>query len=455
MTDDKKPRTIRAKFILNWKKDDSGGRRAKARLICQGFRDPDALNGSLTTASPTLTRLSRNMVMSISAMLDYIPFTADITTAFLQGKKYDPNSSRVIWIKLPRDAEQILGLQGDHGQVMKLTKPMYGLVDAPKAWFDEAVTRIMDLGKGSIVQHPLDSCLFLKFDRPIQLGIEDQEEPQLLAIFDIHVDDLFGAYDQKNPLALDFVADLQKIFKFREWHEGSTKDELTYCGTQICKAPEGHWRIHQGDYFKKQKPITIPKSKENQDTPVTEKERTALRGLLGALQWPATQTSPHLQSAVSLMAGCVTAATTKPLESANKALRYAKANADVGLDFRHLGPREDMTFVAFSDASFGCRPDLASQGGFLLLMVNKDVAEGTEGYYNILDWRSWKLARIARSTLKRLSHRPHLKQQTRCCSLALSGIWSGSRGFPWIEWRLPRSTTIQNWWWTPRPCTTC
>jgi hypothetical protein len=75
------------------------------------------------------------------------------------------------------------------------------------------------------VQHPLDSCLFLKFDRPIQLGVEDQEEPQLLAIFGIHVDDLFGAYDQKNALALDFVADLQKIFKFREWHEGSTKDE--------------------------------------------------------------------------------------------------------------------------------------------------------------------------------------------------------------------------------------
>ena len=178
--------------------------------------------------------------------------------------------------------------------MMKLTKPMYGLVDAPKAWFDEAVTRILDLGKGTIVQHPLDSCLFLKFDRPIQPGVDDQEEPQLLAIFGIHVDDLFGAYDQKNALALDFVADLQKIFKFREWHEGSTKDELTYCSTQICKAPEGHWRIHQGDYFKKQKPITIPKSKENQDTPVTEKERTALRGLLGALQWPATQTSPHL-----------------------------------------------------------------------------------------------------------------------------------------------------------------
>lgn len=173
MTEDKRPRTIRAKFILNWKKDDNGGRRAKARLICQGFKDPDALNGSLTTASPTLTRLSRSLILSITSMLGYTPFTADITTAFLQGKKYDPNSDRVLWIKLPKEAEQILGLQGDHGQVMRLTKPMYGLVDAPKAWFDEAVTRILETGKGAIIQHPLDSCLFLAYDRPIQLGTED------------------------------------------------------------------------------------------------------------------------------------------------------------------------------------------------------------------------------------------------------------------------------------------
>ena len=58
-----------------------------------------------------------------------------------------------------------------------------------------------------------------------------------------------------------------------------------------------------------------------------------------------------------------------------------------------------MTFVAFSDASFACRNDLSSQGGFLLLMVNKDVANGEEGHYNVIDWRSWKLARVARSTL--------------------------------------------------------
>ena len=32
-------------------------------------------------------------------MLGYLPFTADISTAFLQGKSYDPDSEREIWVK--------------------------------------------------------------------------------------------------------------------------------------------------------------------------------------------------------------------------------------------------------------------------------------------------------------------------------------------------------------------
>ena len=95
----------------------------------------------------------------------------------------------------------------------------------------------------------------------------------------------------------------------------------------------------------------------------------------------------------------ISSATTKTLEAMNKALRYAKANADVGLEYRHLGGKDEVTFIAFSDASFRCRNDHPSQGGFLLLMVHKDVAKGAEGHYNVIDWRSWKLARIARSTL--------------------------------------------------------
>ena len=149
-------RVLRAKFILNW--NDDGTPRAKARLICQGYQDPGALNGSLATASPILTRLSRGMILSITSLLGFYPFTSDISTALLQGKKYDPSSERELWIRLPKDADGLLGLPPGHGRVMKLTKPMYGLVDAPKAWFDEAVDRILTMGDGAIVRHPLDSC---------------------------------------------------------------------------------------------------------------------------------------------------------------------------------------------------------------------------------------------------------------------------------------------------------
>ena len=255
---------------------------------------------------------------------------------------------------------------------MKLIKPMYGLVDAPKAWFDEAKTRILAL----IVQHPLDSCLFMAYDRP--LSQEAEEPARLLAIFGIHVDDLLGCCNEQDPSTKALMDKIRGAFSFREWRSGAEMDELTYCGAQIIKTGDHQWKLQHQNYFKKQKPITVVKERQNQDLPVTEGERSALRGLLGALQWPSTQTTPWLQAAVSMMAGNVTKATTNTLAEANKILRYTKQNEDVGLEYRKVGTKEDITFVAFSDASFGCRSDMSSQGGFMLMMVNKTVAEGAE-----------------------------------------------------------------------------
>eukprot|EP00435_Cladocopium_sp_Y103_P035989 s155_g9.t1 len=381
-------RVLRARFILNWKTNPDGSPRAKARLICQGFKDPDALNGTLTTASPTLTRLARNFILSVTSLLGYDPFTANISTAFLQGKSYDPTSERELWVRLPREADDLLGLPAGHGRVMKLTKPMYALVDAPKTWFDEAVERILKLGRGSIMQHPLDACLFLAFDRPIQLQLDDVEAvPRLIAIFGIHVDDLLGCCDEKNSETKILMDKLRATFTFREWHSGADRTELTYCGAKIVKVAESHWKLHHTEY------------RQQKNVPVTEGERTALRGLLGALQWPSTQTCPWLQVSVSMLAGAVSTATTATLLEANKTLRYAKQHADVELEFRCLGPKEGVTFVVFSDASFASRPDHSSQGGYLVLMVDSATAAGAEGHYNVIDWRSWKLERISRSTL--------------------------------------------------------
>eukprot|EP00435_Cladocopium_sp_Y103_P023251 s527_g5.t1 len=157
---------------------------------------------------------------------------------------------------------------------------MHGLVDAPKARFDEAGDRILTMGEDAIVQHPLDSCLFLAFDRALRPEEPEDDPPRLLAIFGIHVDDLLGCCNEQDPL--------------------------------------------------------------------TKKLMDKLR----ALQWPSTQTAPWLQAAVSLLAGNVSSATTATLQEANKILRYAKENHDVGLEYRPISAcKEDVTFIAFSDGA--------------------------------------------------------------------------------------------------------
>ena len=82
-------RTLRARFILKWSTNEDGTPRAKARLVVQGLRDPDALEGRLETSSPTATRLSRHVVLALAAIYKWMPWTADVATAFLQGKPKD------------------------------------------------------------------------------------------------------------------------------------------------------------------------------------------------------------------------------------------------------------------------------------------------------------------------------------------------------------------------------
>ena len=102
---------------------------------------------------------------------------------------------------------------------------------------------------------------------------------------------------------------------------------------------------------------------------------------------------------VSTLADQISMVIISTLDTPNKCLRFAKQNQDAGLKFRHLGSKDKITFDYYSDASFLSRDDFSSQGGYLLIITHRDVTSGGKGHYNIVDWRSWKLARVSRSTL--------------------------------------------------------
>ena len=391
-------RVLKAHFILKWSKHADGTPRAKARLITQGFRDPDALAGVLTTESPTLSRLARNYILVIAAMNGWLTFSADISTAFLQGKEHE--ASRTLWIRLSNEANRMLGLPSDGSKLLRLKKPMYGLCDAPRAWFLEAKERLISLGAQ---QHPLDACLYLLYDHkaPYEQWTTTTDSkgnqhtsPPLCAIFGLHVDDIIGCANINNSTYQHFKTQLQERFNFRTWEEGVS---FEYCGAQINKISPNHYTLEHTKYLSKQKPISF--TDDNKDRPVTEKERTNLRATIGALQWPSGQSSPHLQAMISQLAGQVTTATTNTLKEANKILRFAKQHSDASLQFQKLGERADVTFTAYCDAAFACRHDNTSQGGYLILMTHKSIKDGAAVPYCLVDWRSWKLPRVARSSL--------------------------------------------------------
>jgi hypothetical protein len=90
---------------------------------------------------------------------------------------------------------------------------------------------------------------------------------------------------------------------------------------------------------------------------------------------------------------------SSPLIEANKLLRFAKSNADVHLTFPPIGALEDLRITCMFDAALGVRHDQSSQGGYLNLLTNKKAFEGVGAPYHILDWRSFRLPRVARSSL--------------------------------------------------------
>ena len=81
-------------------------------------------------------------------------------------------------------------------------------------------------------------------------------------------------------------------------------------------------------------------------------------------------------------------------------MKFAKENKDVSLHYNRLGHPDELQLVCFFDAGFTARTDGSSQGDYITLLVNKTLlTSAEEGEYHVLDWRSFRTPRVARSSL--------------------------------------------------------
>ena len=351
---------LRSRWILTWKDVDEieaqeigKSKKAKARLVILGYEDPNLTE--IPRDSPTLQKESRSLILQYSASQQWWIRSFDIKTAFLRGSRRD---DRILGVDPPEELRRKLGLKPL--EICELLKSAYGLVNAPFLWYQELRETLISIGFSI---NPLDPCLFTL----------QSENGQVHGHIGVHVDDGLCCGDALFNKAL---IELEKKFPF------GTKRErkFTFTGISIEQEHDGRIHLDQREYINNINPINVSRDRrKGEDQKVTEPERQELRGLIGSLQYAASNTRPDISSRLSHLQSKINCAVIKDLLDGNRLLSDAKKHNDVRITYESI-PIHQICFLAYSDASFATREKQQSQKGGLILATHQDICSQNQPF---------------------------------------------------------------------------
>ena len=335
----------------------------KARLVARGFQDPDL--DTLIKDSPTCHRESLRLALTISASSGWKSAALDVKTAFLQGFPID----RGVFLKPTTE------FQVGQDKLLKLKKCVYGLSDASRQWFERVKLEVSKLG---FSQSESDPCVFLYKQNGTLKGF-------LLS----HVDDFWVS---GTDIFIEFACSrLSAVFEI-----GKRSDlPCTYLGLSV-EWQENAYKIKLNKFCENLQQIQpdVLQQKTSNGLLTAEQERS-LRSILGKLLWPAVQTRPDLAFAVSYYSSVIKTAGITSLIAVNKLVGRLCNSEHVNLLFKSLGSKEYWRLLCFTDASFNNFADGSTQAGYLIFLYNHVTTLDC----NLIAWKSFKLRRIASSTV--------------------------------------------------------
>ena len=157
--------------------------------------------------------------------------------------------------------------------------------------------------------------------------------------------------------------------------------------------------MSQKDYIQDIPSISVSKDRRSQSTaPITKEELQGFRGLIGSLQFAATNTRPDISCKLSLLQAKVSNATVSDLLQGNRILEEAKKHSTTSIRIQSI-PVPDVHFLSFSDAAFATREKANSQKGCLILATTRQINEVQPAKVSPITWFSKKIARVVASTL--------------------------------------------------------
>ncbi|GJV81490.1 putative ribonuclease H-like domain-containing protein [Tanacetum coccineum] len=143
-------RAIGSKWVFRNKKDERGiVIRNKARLVAQGYTQEEGINYDEVFA-PVARIEAIRLFLAYASFKDFVVYQMDVKSAFLYGKIEEE-----VYVCQPPGFEDPYFPD----RVYKVEKALYGLHQAPRAWYETLSTYVLDNGfqKGKI-----DKTLFIK-----------------------------------------------------------------------------------------------------------------------------------------------------------------------------------------------------------------------------------------------------------------------------------------------------
>ncbi|GJS22931.1 putative ribonuclease H-like domain-containing protein [Tanacetum coccineum] len=334
-------RVIGTKWVFRNKRDERGTIiKNKARLVAQGYRQEEGVDYDEVFA-PVARIEAIRLFLAFASFMGFIVYQMDVKSAFLYG-----NITEEVYVKQPPGFED----PAHPNKVYRVVKALYGLHQAPRAWYERLSTFLLKHGyrRGAI-----DKTLFIKKDR------------RDIMLVQVYVDDIiFGS--TKSSMVKDFEELMQKEFKM------SSMGELTFfLGLQV-KQSNGGIFLSQDKYvkdilnkfdFRTIKPASTPieahkslgKDEEGEDVDVH-----LYRSMIGCLMY-LTASRPDIMFAVCLCARFQVTPKVSHLHAVKRIFRYLKHQPKLGLWYPKDSP---FHLEAFSDSDYaGDNHDRRSTSG--------------------------------------------------------------------------------------------
>ncbi|GJY75451.1 putative ribonuclease H-like domain-containing protein [Tanacetum coccineum] len=202
-------RAIGSKWVFRNKKDERGiVIRNKARLVAQGYTQEEGIDYDEVFA-PVARIEAIRLFLAYASFKDFVVYQMDVKSAFLYGKIEEE-----VYVCQPPGFED----PDFPDRVYKVEKALYGLHQAPRAWYETLSTYLLDNG---FQRGKIDKTLFIKRHKGDILLVQ------------VYVDDIiFGL--TKKELCNAFEKLMHEKFQM------SSMGELTFfLGLQVQQKKDG------------------------------------------------------------------------------------------------------------------------------------------------------------------------------------------------------------------------